>query len=313
MTCLAVKDAKLHRANTEMKSLRENMENQKVVIKETNDEQRKVKELLIRYKKEADEKQASIDLLKDELVQEKDRSEKRLELVQKTMKHDMKILSDKNDELLVRLDEKETQLSQIKCDGMSLEEKMKTQYHSELNKLTIENMKLIKVSQQLKNELEATKAEKEYAVGTLKGALEVLQKQLNEVSNENKMLSAKNSSQEEMISEIKNELREVQRGLETMTNDLHVKELDLAESENKNKDLSIQNELLTSRLDERTEEVLAERRDKEKLDKLYHDSEKKNQALLQKEKMKSNAYKLKALEAHAKTMQAKQLLREIPR
>lgn len=229
------------------------------------------------------------------------------------MKHDMKILSDKNDELLVRLDEKETQLSQIKCDGMSLEEKMKTQYHSELNKLTIENMKLIKVSQQLKNELEATKAEKEYAVGTLKGALEVLQKQLNEVSNENKMLSAKNSSQEEMISEIKNELREVQRGLETMTNDLHVKELDLAESENKNKDLSIQNELLTSRLDERTEEVLAERRDKEKLDKLYHDSEKKNQALLQKEKMKSNAYKLKALEAHAKTMQAKQLLREIPR
>jgi chromosome segregation ATPase len=310
---MALKDAELHRANAEVKSLHDTVEHQKVVMKETSDELRKVKESLTRYRKEADEKQVRVESLKEEFAQEKDRFEKRLELSQKTMKHEMKLLSDEKDELLVRLDEKESQLSQIKCDGMSLEEKLKSQYHSELNKLTIENKKLIKVSQQLQNELETTKAEKEYAGSTLRGAIEVLQKQLNEVSNENKMLSTKNLSQEEVITELKSELRDVQRGLETVTNDLHVKEMDLVESENKNKDLGIQNELLTSRFDERTDELLAERREKERLDKLYQDSEKKNQALLQKEKMKSNAYKMKALEAHAKTMQAKQLLREIPK
>jgi chromosome segregation ATPase len=310
---MALKDAELHRANAEVKSLHDTVEHQKVVMKETSDELRKVKESLTRYRKEADEKQVRVESLKEEFAQEKDRFEKRLELAQKTMKHEMKLLSDEKDELLVRLDEKESQLSQIKCDGMSLEEKLKSQYHSELNKLTIENKKLIKVSQQLQNELETTKAEKEYAGSTLRGAIEVLQKQLNEVSNENKMLSTKNLSQEEVITELKSELRDVQRGLETVTNDLHVKEMDLVESENKNKDLGIQNELLTSRFDERTDELLAERREKERLDKLYQDSEKKNQALLQKEKMKSNAYKMKALEAHAKTLQAKQLLREIPK
>jgi chromosome segregation ATPase len=303
----------LHRVNAEIKSLNETLENQCILTKQRSDELQKVKELLAKCRKESKEKQDRIDSLQQEIILEKDRFDKRVEFLQKTSRRELNIIADEKDEMAIRLDEKEKELCRIKCDAICLEEKLKTQHHINLNALTIENNNLFKVTQDLKNELELMKAENEKTNCNLMGSLELLQSEITNLSNENSILSAKKTSLEEIISEIKCQFNDVQSRLENVTNDLHLKDLDLVEAESKIKDLAIQNESLSSRLEERTAELFAEKRERDKLDKLSQESERKNQALLQKEKMKSSAYKQKALEAHARTMHAKQLLREMPK
>jgi hypothetical protein len=120
------------------------------------------------------------------------------------------------------------------------------------------------------------------------------------------VLAGQNTALENTMKETTQQYLAMQTNLDSTTDECNKMRSELVENGNRFNDLSMQNEVLSSQLRAQSKELLSERNAKEN----SLEESRISKVMVEREKKKCNAYKQKALEAHAKNILLKSMPKE---
>lgn len=302
----ALLDTELHGLRSNVTVFKQDLVSSKLQLNETSDELRRSEELLARTEKESSARNRRIQCMKEEMAIEKKRLESSIESLDSNIKeskikfqHDMKEVRD-------CFEEKEAALHQHQRDLVSAKEKADRQHQSALHSLEIENISLTKNASSLQNNLSIANVETQESIGSLKQSVALCQHELNKVLKDCRVLAGQNTALENTMKETTQQYLAMQTNLDSTTDECNKMRSELVEKGDRFNDLSMQNEVLSSQLRAQSKELLSERNAKEN----SLEESRISKVMVEKEKKKCNAYKQKALEAHAKNILLKSMPKE---
>ena len=302
-------ESEAYTLRSEVKQLRNDVDASSLALKQTREKLNKTEQDLKAAQKASDEKESRIVDLREEMNLERERFHVQMKSELSVMKQQNTIVFQQKEQLEVEIEDNDTALQKLRREAIVAEERTKREFQTSLNELVLQNAKLEKATVALKNELTITKAESEGSIMNLKQAIEMRSHEADVMTKERISLNSENELMEEMTKGLKEQLLETQNKLEITVDECNRKQREIEESRNNLKLIAAQNEAVSSQLELQTRELMKEKRSTERAEQETKDTEKRSK----KDKKKAEAYKQKALEAHAKTLHAKQLLRSMPK
>ena len=303
-------DTELHGLRSEVMIFKQDLVSSELELSATRDELRRSEEALIRTEKESGTRDRRIQDMKIEMAMEKERLNNSIKFLESNNREN-KIKFDLDVKVLRGdIEDKQALIYQHQCDLVSSKEKADRHHLRALYTIEIENMALKKSATSLQSELLFAHVEKDQSMSSLKQSAEVCQHELNIALKDCRVLKGQNTALEDIIQETKQQYLAIQKKLDTTIDEYNEMRSELVEKEDRFNDLSMQTEVLSSQLRDQSVALMSERKAKENAVEESKISEKKSKVMVQKEKKKSDAYKQKALEAHAKNLFLKSLPKE---
>jgi chromosome segregation ATPase len=258
-----------------------------------------------------DEKERHIKDLTEDARIEKERLQKYAKTQQSMLKKEVHMIMEQKRNIEVELEESHMSFQTFRRDAITAEERNQREFQLALNELVVKNATLEETTTTLQNDLLLKEMESECSIQNLKQALEMCQQEARKTMKVKQSLQSEVKLLEEISKSLKDELLEARRKLEHLVDECNKKELELDESDTKIRDLTVYHDLILSQLDAQTKELSKERMTTKRAEKEARESAEKSDALVQKEKRKTDAFKQKALEAQALNVHTKQLLKKM--
>lgn len=265
-------------------------------------------------KMDSDRKSLKLSNLEGELKREIDSWSNRLGQETTILKEQNSYITSRRISLESDLNRVSEEFLKYKKESIITDERKSTEFQIKLNEVLLQKAQLEKANSSLRNDIAVKHAESISSIKNLERAIEISQHKISLLTDENRIYRHEN----DVISKLKEELQQEQVGAQEVLQrsidanmqkqrDVEQFERDLSAVEDRNMSLISELSATKQNLVEVTANYQKETKVRKKLQDQMNQNGKDFKLQIQREQKRSNAYKDKALESHAKALQAKHL------
>mmetsp|Transcript_19529 Transcript_19529/g.29567 ORF Transcript_19529/g.29567 Transcript_19529/m.29567 type:complete len:589 (+) Transcript_19529:1933-3699(+) len=273
-----------------------------------------IEKCLSTCKMDSDRKLLKFSQLEEELKREIDSWSNRLGQETTILKEQNSYISSRRISLESDLKRVVEELQKYKKESIITDERKSAEFQSKINEVLLQNARLEKANSSLRNDIAVNHTESISSLKNLERAIEISQHNINLLTDENRIFRIENDTISKLKEELQREQTQAQEDLQKSIDANFQKQRDVEECERDLSDVEGQNTLLISQLnatkqdlEEVTTNYQKEMKVRKELQEQMNQNGKEFKLQIQREQKRSNAYKGKALESHARALQAKHI------